>query len=163
MRFLLGLAAVRGSQEAGLEEEKRLALLDEAIAAFRSILIRRPSLVRVRLELALAFYLKEEDGLAQDHFERVLVGQPPEALVANINRFLKIMRARRRWNAYFGFSIAPDTNINAASDAEFIYINRACRSAGGPWAGPVPVSAWWAGAAVNTSIRWPNAGACVRV
>ena len=34
------------------------------------------------------------------------------------------MRARRRWDAwYFGFSMAPDTNINAASDAEFIYIN----------------------------------------
>ena len=62
MRFLLGLAASRGSQEAGLEDEQRLALLDEAIAAFRSILIRRPELVRVRLELALAFYLKEEDS-----------------------------------------------------------------------------------------------------
>ena len=33
------------------------------------------------------------------------------------------MRARRRWRGYFGFSIAPDTNINAASDAQFIYIN----------------------------------------
>ena len=33
------------------------------------------------------------------------------------------MRARRRWTGYFGFSLAPDTNINAASDAEFIYIN----------------------------------------
>ena len=123
MRFLLGLAASRGSQERGLEEEQRLALLDEAIAAFRSILIRKPSLVRVRLELALAFYLKEEDGLAQDHFERTLVGRPPAALVANINRFLTIMRARRRWNAYFGFSVAPDTNITAASDADIIYIN----------------------------------------
>ena len=123
VRFLLGLAASRWSQERGLEEEQRLALLDEAIAAFRSILIRRPGLVRVRLELALAFYLKEEDGLAQDHFERTLVGRPPAALVANINGFLNKMRARRRWNAYFGFSVAPDTNINAASDAEFIYIN----------------------------------------
>ena len=122
VRFLMGLAASRWSQEAGVEEEKRRALLDAAISSFRSILIRRPGLVRVRLELALAFYLKEEDALAQDHFERALVGRPPEALVANINRFLKVMRARRRWNAYFGFSIAPDTNINAASDAEFIYI-----------------------------------------
>ena len=42
------------------DEQRQLALLDEAIAAFRSILIRRPELVRVRLELGLAFYLKEE-------------------------------------------------------------------------------------------------------
>ncbi len=123
VRFLLGLAASRGSQTSGVEEETRLALLDEAIAAFRSILIRRPGLVRVRLELALAFYLKEEDALARDHFERALVGRPPEILVGNINRFLNVMRARRRWIGYFGFSLAPDTNINAASDAQFIYIN----------------------------------------
>ena len=124
VRFLLGLAASRGSQERPeVDDEQRLALLDEAIAAFRSILIRRPGLVRVRLELALAFYLKEEDQLARGHFDRALVGRPPEALVANVNQFLNVMRARRRWRGYFGFSVAPDTNINAASDAEFIYIN----------------------------------------
>ncbi len=123
VQFLLGLAASRGSQERGITDEKRLALLNLAIAAFRSILIKRPELVRVRLELALAFYLKEEDGLAREHFERALVGKPPAALVSNISRFLKIMRARRRWTGYFGFSLAPDTNINAASDVEVIYIN----------------------------------------
>ena len=123
VRFLLGLAASRGSQDRGLTDEEREALLDEAIAAFRSILIRRPGLVRVRLELGLAFYFKEEDSLAREHFERALVGKPPAALVENVTRLLKVIRARRRWNAWFGFSIAPDTNINAASDAEIIYIN----------------------------------------
>ena len=122
VRFLLGLAASRWSQEKGMDDEQRLALLDEAIAAFRSILIRRPDLVRVRLELALAFYLKEDDSLAREHFERALVGKPPAALAANVQRFLTIMRARKRWNGYFGFSLSPDTNINAASDAEIIYI-----------------------------------------
>ena len=121
--FLLGLAASRGSQDPGLEEEQRLKLLDEAVGAFRSILIRRPDLVRVRLELALAFFLKEADGLAREHFERALVGKPPPQLAANVTRFLNIMRGRRRWRGYFGFSLAPDTNINAASDAQFIYIN----------------------------------------
>ena len=123
VRFLLGLAASRGSQEPDIGEEQRFTLLDEAIAVFRSILIQRPGLVRIRLELALAFYLKEEDQLARNHFDRVLVGRPPEVLVANINRFLNVMRARRRWRGYFGFSLAPDTNINASSDAEIIYIN----------------------------------------
>ena len=120
--FLLGLAASRGSQERDIDDEQRVALLDEAIAAFRSILIRRPGLVRVRLELALAFFLKEEDDLALNHFERVLVGKPPPPVLAKVRSFLNVMRARRRWNAYFGFSIAPDTNITAATDAQFIYI-----------------------------------------
>ena len=123
VRFLLGLAASRGSQDKGLGDDERVLLLNLAIASFRSILIKQPDLVRVRLELGLAFYLKEDDALAQEHFERALVGRPPPALVANVTRFLSIMRARRRWTGYFGFSLAPDTNINAASDAQFIYIN----------------------------------------
>ena len=77
----------------------------------------------MRLELALAFYLKEEDAAGPRPFRAGPGGKPPEALVANINRFLNVMRARRRWRGYFGFSVAPDTNINAASDAQFIYIN----------------------------------------
>ena len=36
----------------------------------------RPGLVRVRLELARAFFLKGEDSLARSHFERVLAGKP---------------------------------------------------------------------------------------
>ena len=123
VRFLLGLAASRGSQEPDVADEERLALLDEAIAAFRSILIQQPELIRVRLELALAFFLKDDDDLAMDHFERVLVGEPPAPVLAKIRSFLNVMRARRRLTGYFGFSVAPDTNINAASDAQFIYIN----------------------------------------
>ena len=120
--FLIGLAASGASQKPGVSEENRETLLDGAIAAFRSILIHEPGLVRVRLELGLAFFLKEEDDLAQDHFERVLAGRPPAPVIANVSRFLNVMRARRRWRGYFGFSLAPDTNINAASDAQFIYI-----------------------------------------
>ena len=123
VQFLLGLAASRLSQKEGIADEERLGLLDEAIAAFHSILIARPELVRVRLELALSFFLKEEDALARNQFERTLVGRPPAPVIANVNRFLNVMRARRRWTGYFGFSVAPDTNINAASDAAFIYIN----------------------------------------
>ena len=121
--FLIGLSAIEAARRAKAAKEKeRTALLEEAIAALRAILVNRPGLVRVRLELARAFFLKREDALSRGHFERVLAGKPPRAMVANIRRFLRIMRARRRWRTYFGFSIAPDTNINAASDSEIIYI-----------------------------------------
>ena len=122
VRFLLGLAASRGSQEPDVTDEEQVKLLDLAIAAFHAILIREPYLVRVRLELALAFFLKGDDDLAVEHFERALVGKPPDQVVAKVRSFLNVMRARRRWSGYFGFSLAPDTNINAASDVAFIYI-----------------------------------------
>lgn len=121
--FLYGLAALEASQQQEAPEETRKALLDEAIAVFREILVNRPELVRVRLELARAFFLKGQDGLARRHFRLVLAGGVPPPVVANVGRFLNIMRARKRWTGYFGAAIAPDSNLNAASDAETIYID----------------------------------------
>lgn len=121
--FLTGLAAM-GAAGLRESEDERAVLLDEAIAALRAILIDRPELVRVRLELARAFFLKgsEDDDLSTEHFERVLAGNPPAAMAANIARFLDIMRARRRWSAYAGGAVAPDSNIGAASESEVIWI-----------------------------------------
>ena len=54
--FLIGLASTGASQTPGVTEESREALLDGAIAAFRSILIYEPGLVRVRLELGFGLF-----------------------------------------------------------------------------------------------------------
>ena len=121
--FLIGLAATGASQQPGLVDDERDALLDEAIAALHTMLIDRPGLVRVRLELARAFFLKGEDSLARSHFERVLAGKPPASVVANVQRFLAEIRARRRWTMYLGAAMSPDSNIGGASDEQIIYIN----------------------------------------
>ena len=120
--FLLGLAGTGASQNPQLTSEEREALLDEAIVAFRAMLIERPDLVRVRLELARAFFLKGEDDLSRRHFEHVLAGDPPEPVVANVRSFLAQIRARRRWSLHAGFALAPDTNIGGTSDERFIDI-----------------------------------------
>ena len=122
--FLVGLAAVEASRQHSGEavEEERELLLDVAISALHTVLVQRPDLVRARLELARAFFYKGEDRLARGQFERVLAGDPPEAVAANVQRFLAQIRARRRWTAYLGASFAPDTNIGATSDEEIIYI-----------------------------------------
>ena len=121
--FLVGLAALGTAQLPEIAEPERTAFLDEAVAAFRAILIDRPGLVRVRLELARAFYLKGDDYLSREHFERVLAGRPPPAMVANIQRFLEAIRTRRRWTGHFGAALAPDSNITTASDEKVVYIH----------------------------------------
>ena len=121
--FLYGLAAIEAAQKSGLSEDARATLLDEAIAAFRTMLVARPELVRVRLELARAFFLKGEDSLATRHFELVLAGKPPAPVALNVNRFLNIMRARKRWSLRLGAALAPDSNIGAGSDERTIFIN----------------------------------------
>ena len=123
MLFLIGLAATGASQQPALADDAREALLDEAIASLHTMLIDRPGLVRVRLELARAFFLKGENDLARGHFERVLAGKPPAPVVANVQRFLAEIRARRRWTMYLGAAMSPDSNIGGASDEQIIYIN----------------------------------------
>ena len=75
------------------------------------MLVRRPALVRVRLELA------------RRHFEQVLADKPAAAVALNVNRFLNIMRARKRWSLRVGAALLPDTNIGTGSDQRIIYIN----------------------------------------
>ena len=109
--FLLGLAAIERSEQSDITEADREDLLADAITALRTILIDLPDLVRVRLELARAFFLNGDDGLARDHFERVLAGNPPPSVVANVQLFLESIRARRRWSTYLGVALLPSTNI----------------------------------------------------
>ena len=121
--FHIGVAAVGASQRPGIGEDRRNALLDEAITAFRTVLIGRPNLLRVRLELGRAFFLKGEDSLARRHFEQVLAGKPPAAVALNVNRFLNIMRARKRWSVRIGMALAPDSNISARTDEKTIFLD----------------------------------------
>ena len=123
--FLYGLASLEAAQMPGRADGDRDILLNEAIAAFRAMLVNAPQLVRVRLELARAFFLRGHDGLARRHFELVLAGGVPQEVAANVQQFLNLMRARKRWSGYFGTAIAPDSNLNAASESEIIYIDTA--------------------------------------
>ena len=121
--FLAGFASVGAAGQPEVDEKTRETLLDAAIQAFRILLVEDPGLVRVRLELGRAFFLKGEDALARSHFEAVLAGKPPTPVVANVNRFLRQIRARKRWTTRIGFAIAPDSNIGGQSEERTIYIH----------------------------------------
>ena len=120
--FLYGLAAIGAAQQPGVPDDTRDALLDQAIAALHAMLVRAPGLVRVRLELARAFYLKGENELARRHFEAVLAGGVPAPVAANVRGFLDRIRARGRWRFNVGAALAPDSNIGGGSDERTIYI-----------------------------------------
>ena len=118
--FRRGIEALSASLQEGIADAVRDELLDEAEQAFHAVLIMHPHLVRPRLELARVLFLQGEDRLAKEHFERALAADPPAPVVANIKRYLNEIRARRRWNAYFGFALVPDSNIGGHSDERII-------------------------------------------
>ena len=120
--FLYGLAAMGAARQPEVSEESREALLNEAIGAFHTMLLEEPDLLRVRLELARAFYLKGEDDLVQRHFILVLGANPPATVVANVRRFLLEIEGRGRWSYRLGAALAPDSNIGGSSDERTIYI-----------------------------------------
>ena len=119
-RFFLGLAAVALAESPETARDRRDALLDEAIESFYVVLVSAPGWQRARLEFAYALFLRGRHELAEQNFERVLVSEPPAYIVANIQRVLAQIRTSRRWSGYFSFSIAPDTNINNATESETI-------------------------------------------
>jgi tetratricopeptide (TPR) repeat protein len=92
----------------------------EAAKIFTKIIDQHPTLTRVRLDLARALYMVEEDGRAAHHFELAISEELPAAALDKVNRFLYEMRLRKRWSFRANFGIAPDTNLNAAPDRDCI-------------------------------------------
>jgi hypothetical protein len=91
-----------------------------AIARFRAILQRDPSLNRVRLELARVYFLNGEDVAAEHHFRAVLAQGVPPNVQENINRFLDEIRRRKHWDVGVFAAVAPDSNVNAATTAQSV-------------------------------------------
>ena len=103
--FLLGLLAIESTD------------YREAIDRFRAILVRSPGAVRVRLELARAFFLKGDHANAYRQFQFARAGNPPPGVVATIDRFLGQIRQQKDWSYSFSLAIAPDSNINNGTTA----------------------------------------------
>ena len=96
--------------------------MDEAIKRYRAILARDPSLLRVRLDLALAFFRNEEDSSAEYHFRQVLSDEKKltKATVNNIMILLDQIRRRKKWSVSVNGYLNLDDNVNSATKAKTI-------------------------------------------
>ena len=89
-----------------------------AIARFRAMLIRDPTLPRVRLDLALAYFRAGEDSSATYHFRQALGDEDlPPVVRARTLAFLDTIRRRKTWSVSAAVALAPDSNINAATSS----------------------------------------------
>lgn len=108
--FLLGMVA-RGRHD-----------LNTAISWFRKALDTDPGATRIRLELAYTLFLASKDHQADYHFRLAAANDAPPAVIANIARFRETIRARRAWRVDLTVGLAPDTNINAATNREQVEV-----------------------------------------
>ena len=91
-------------------------------STFKGLLSKDTDLHRVHLELARAYFLKGEDSLAKEHFEKVYVDSPPKEVAEKIDFFLDKIKKRRPWYVTVSFGPVYDNNMNRVSGEDVIYI-----------------------------------------
>ena len=89
--------------------EMRLGMPRRAAERFEAILALRPSLTRVRLELARAYYLSGREDEAGHQFSLSLADDLPPSAEAAVEHFLRRIDARKRWSASLSASLLPET------------------------------------------------------
>jgi outer membrane protein len=92
--------------------------LPGAVKKFRTILTEKPSETRVRFELARSLYDQGHKRAADYHFklaEQSLAKLPPD-VARIISGYRRAIRAQKGWSFSTQFGIAPDTNINSATN-----------------------------------------------
>ncbi len=91
---------------------------------FRDILKDRPGETRVRLELAKALLAQGKLGAADYHLRLAQDDKNlPEDIGRAISNARSIIRSKKRWKFGFDIGLAPDTNINSATNAQSVDIN----------------------------------------
>ncbi len=102
--------------------EMRLGLPRQAAERFEAILVRRPGLTRVRLELARAYYLTGRDDKAKYHFGLSMGDKLPSSVEATVEGFLRRIDARKRWSVSVSAAILPETNPARRTKSEEVRI-----------------------------------------
>ena len=107
-RFRLGMM---------LADQKRYT---DAAVTFRALLDEKPNAARVRLELARVLALMgDESGARKQLRQAQAAGLPPQVAVV-VDQFANALRSRKTLGGSFEIALAPDTNINRATDAKVL-------------------------------------------
>ncbi len=111
-RFLLGAVYMRLRQPRKAAEQ------------YEAVLVIRPDLTRVRLELARAHYAAGQDDKAKYHFQLSLGDKLSSSVESVVEGFLNAIDARKRWSAYVSIAALPETNAVRRTDRETVQIGR---------------------------------------
>ncbi len=92
----------------------------EAAVAFRSVLDEKPDAARARLELARMLAAIGDERAARRELRQVQASGLPSDVAATVGQFDQILRSRKRVGGSFEVALAPDSNINRATQARLL-------------------------------------------
>lgn len=96
----------------------RMRRLAEAAVLYRAILDEKPDASRVRLELAaLLAQMGDLSGARRQVRQAQAAGLPPEVAQV-VDQYSAALRSMKPWGGSAELAIAPDSNINRATDAK---------------------------------------------
>ena len=96
--------------------EQKKGNIDEAIKIYRKILDDQPDLAKIRYELAICYMEKGQWYRADYHLRLAMAGADiPQEIRQRMMYLRYIVRQNKRWNVWFNFGAAPDTNVNQAT------------------------------------------------
>ena len=91
---------------------------EEAALAFRALLDEQPGAARVRLELARVLAAMGEEGRARQQLRQAQASGLPPDVAQLVDRYAAALRSNRAFGGNMEFALAPDSNINRATDAK---------------------------------------------
>ena len=97
--------------------------LKTAESEFRAVLRDRPDMTRARLELASVLMRRGKEAAADHHYRLAEedADLPPE-VEQTIRQVRGFIRSKRNWTFNVTVGLAPDSNINSATDAQSVAI-----------------------------------------
>jgi hypothetical protein len=101
---------------------RRQGRADRAIDIYQHMLDGDGGLLRVRLELADTFLEAGDDRAAEHNYRLALASEASAEVRPTVETRLKSIAERRRWRYSFNVAVAPDSNVNAATDARELQI-----------------------------------------
>jgi outer membrane protein len=94
----------------------------QAVDIYRRLLARFPADQRIRLELAETLFVLKDLRAAEHYFRLALSGDLPDQDRQLARAYLSRILATRPWTVSGGLGVAPDTNVNAATQSRTVEI-----------------------------------------
>lgn len=92
--------------------------LVDAAVLYRAILDEKPEMARVRLELAALLAQMGDLRGARMQLRQAQAGGLPPDVAQVVNQYVAALRSLKPWGGSFELALAPDSNINRATDAK---------------------------------------------
>ncbi|MGA7594879.1 MAG: tetratricopeptide repeat protein [Gallionella sp.] len=112
--YLLGVAALDSGKP------------DQAIFALERVLAVNPNNLQARAEIARAYFVTGEKGLARQEFEAVQSRHPPKEVNATIQKFLDAINqgqgSSTLMSGYLEGAVGSDSNVNSATGSSQVAI-----------------------------------------